>query len=195
MHKLGFFILLPILTLSAAVVHASQIVSLPFQGLELGEEILSYYNRGFGSLGSGPGPSLGISFNTGAVATDGFYTCQSLGDTCAADVGGATMDVLGGFDTAISFYTMTTGATVKLYSGPDGTGSLLADIVVPPSTIPWDLFGSTFSGIAHSVVFGGPLEVATLTMGGAFVLPEPSSFLLVATAAGTAWRLRRRVQS
>jgi hypothetical protein len=156
---------------------------------------MGYYNGGFGSLGSGPGPSFGISFNTGAVATDGFYTCQSLGDTCAATVGGATMDVLGGFDTAISFYTMTTGATVKLYSGPDGTGSLLADVVVPPSAIPWDPFGSTFNGIAYSVVFGGPLEVATLTLGGGFVVPEPSSFLLLATAAGTAWRIRRRVRS
>jgi hypothetical protein len=102
---------------------------------------------------------------------------------------------LGGFDTGISFYTMTTGATVKLYSGPDGTGSLLADVVVPPSAIPWDPFGSTFNGIAYSVVFGGPLEVATLTLGGEQVIPEPSSFLLLATAAGTAWRIRRRVKS
>jgi PEP-CTERM motif len=194
MHKLGVLVLLPILFLSAVVVRASTIVSLPFQGLHLGEEILGYYNGGFGSLGNGPGPSLGITFNAAAVATDGYYTCQNLGDTCAAVVGGATMDMLGGFDTALSFYSMTTGATVQLYSGLDGTGSLLADVIVPPSTIPWDPFGFTFNGVAHSVVFSGPLEVATLTMGGGFVVPEPSTFLLLATAAAsTAWRIRRGV--
>ncbi len=41
---------------------------LTFEGFQQNEEILSYYNGGHGSLGSGPGPNYGITFGTSALA-------------------------------------------------------------------------------------------------------------------------------
>jgi len=54
------------------------------KALQLGEEILSYNDGGFGRLGSGPGPSYGITFSPEAVARGGFTCALDQVDTCAA---------------------------------------------------------------------------------------------------------------
>jgi len=49
-------------------VNVAGTVVLTFEGFGDQEEIRDYYNGGVGSLGSGPGPSYGISFSSNALA-------------------------------------------------------------------------------------------------------------------------------
>lgn len=58
---LVFLFLVILLTVSAMNASASSF-GLNFGGLNDGEEVLNYYNGGFGSQGSGPGPNFGITF-------------------------------------------------------------------------------------------------------------------------------------
>jgi hypothetical protein len=45
--------------------------SLSFNELQFGEDVLEYYNGGFGGAGSGPGPAFGVSFTPGLIAVEG----------------------------------------------------------------------------------------------------------------------------
>ena len=56
---------------------------LDFNNLQIGEEVLGYYDGGFGSLGTGPGPNLGITFTSDfvTVAQGGVWTSIPRGGT------------------------------------------------------------------------------------------------------------------
>lgn len=51
---------------SAAQGRAS--ITLTFEGLQDNEQVLNYYNGGFGGNGSGPGPNYGITFGSDSLA-------------------------------------------------------------------------------------------------------------------------------
>jgi hypothetical protein len=162
--------------LMAAEAHAT--VVLTFEGLQNKEEILSYYSGGNGSLGSGPGPSYGITFGSTALAsisslaggTGNFRnepspsTALFFGGTASSGV----MDVTSGFTDELSFYYSAVGAgTVTVKSGLDGTGSMLATLTLPdtgnngPSGSffnMWDQVSVSFAGPAESVVFSGTVN-------------------------------------
>jgi hypothetical protein len=63
-----------IVTAASIVVAATAVagplagVSLGFDGLQDGEQVLDFYNGGFGGLGSGPGPMFDVSFTPGLAA-------------------------------------------------------------------------------------------------------------------------------
>jgi PEP-CTERM motif len=157
-------------------------IVLTFEGLQTEEQVLSYYNGGMGSLGSGPGPNFGITFNSDALAIinddnsgGGNFAGNPSGDTALFFLSGAaaTMDVPAGFDTGFSFFysAINEGGTINVWSGLDDTGTLLTTITLPttPSQVgsnaactnPAEIFcpffplGVTFSGTAMSVDFGG----------------------------------------
>jgi hypothetical protein len=57
----------PVLWITGALAlafSAAQGATLSFDQLQVGEEILEYYNGGLGSNGTGPGPSFGVSFTS-----------------------------------------------------------------------------------------------------------------------------------
>jgi len=98
---------------------------------------------------------------------------------------------------------------VDVYSGLNGTGTLLASFTVNTSLTPlcssgpgycvWQPDGVSFSGTAESVVFGGAANFIgwdNVTLGSASpVVPEPSSLILLSTGlVGLATKLRRRRQ-
>ena len=79
---------------------------------------------------------------------------------------GNTMNVAGWFTTGFSFYYCAAiyPGSVSVYSGLDGTGSLLAtvDLAVTPQTgvsgyiyNNWQAAGVSFSGTAESAIFTG----------------------------------------
>lgn len=136
--------------------------------------------------------------------------------------GGGLLNVAAGFDTAFSFaYTKPLpfiDATVNVYSGLDGTGDLLAslllettsdlDLVCEPyqaGSCPFYNAAIDFAGTARSVTFdgiGGFAVYDDLTFGSAVVgagsdevppaeVPEPSGLALLA-AAGVLGALARR---
>jgi hypothetical protein len=150
---------------------------------------------GNGNFANEPSPNTIMFFNTG---------------------GSATMNVAAGFDTGFSFFYTTIGSpgSVNVYDGLNGTGNLLATLVLAatPSigsgdpTGQYDVFASTgvtFSGIAKSVDFGGTagnigfddITLGSASAGGGQEVPEP--FTIIGTLIGgtAAFRMKKNLKS
>lgn len=184
---------LSILLLFAAGISEATPFTLDFGGLQDTEQVLSYYDGGFGSLGSGPGPDFGITFTPSFIA---IMAVPPYGPNRVGELNGssATMDVEGGFMNVLSFYYQASdnSGLVTIWSGLDGTGSMLASIPLT-AAFGWTPAGASFSGTAMSVVFSGTSGMVfdQITDGG-FVIPEPSSLLLLSTGfAGMAAGFRK----
>lgn len=198
---------------------------LNFAGLDQlnNEAVLDYYNGGAGSLGSTGGPNYGISFGPDAITCAG----QPGGNCNTAEVPGGPgagliyfvsgtgdiMNVAAGFTTGFSFFytsPFNTGS-VNVYSGLNGTGTLLATLTLPltpnnsgsdPNCLgepycPYVPVGVTFSGMAESVDFSGTsngIGFADITLGSqtAGNVPEPSSLGLMLLGLGVAGTMARR---
>jgi hypothetical protein len=162
--------------LAPIAAHAGTTVTLTFEGLKDGEEVLNYYNGGFGSDGSGPGPNYGVTFGSAALASiadaaggSGNFADNPSGVTTVFFLsgGGLVMNVAGGFTGGFSFYFASGGSTgsVTVYDGPNGTGNALATVQLPATgencdgsnyTFScWQTSGITFTGTAQSVNFAG----------------------------------------
>ncbi len=178
-----------LLLLGVSTAKADLIASLDFNSLQIDEEVLGYYNGGLGSLGTGPGPNLGITFTSDFQTVPvGVFGPPELSEQLTSDSG--TMNVAGGFSGAFSFYydsTSSQPSSLLLYSGLDGTGSLVESLPLP---VP---FGFAASGLEvavpfESAVFNGSglvLDNITFAPSGQLVTPEPSSIglLWIALAA------------
>ena len=194
----------------------ADIITLTFEGLQNNEQVLNYYNGGFGGNGSGPGPNYGITFGAdtmalieGADGGTGNFSNPPSGDTVMYFLSGPgdVMNVAAGFTTGFSFYYADqvgfTGS-VQVYSGLDGTGTLLANISLPSTPSPYTVFvpiGVSFAGTAESVIFGGSanyIAFDNVTLGSETAtgsVPEPSSFVIAGLGGlgffGYGWRRRR----
>ncbi|HEY1603598.1 MAG TPA: hypothetical protein VGG64_28615 [Pirellulales bacterium] len=187
---------------------------LTFEGLQNLEPIDNYYNGGFGGDGSGPGPNYGITFGSDSLAVidaadggTGNFSNAPSGDSIAFFLNGTgdVMDVAAGFDTGFSFYySAAQPGSVAVYSGLDGTGTLLSSLSLGQTADPYNVWvpvGVLFSGTAQSVVFSGSANFIgfdNITLGsataGSGVVPEPASLGAWSLLAlcGTAYGVRRR---
>jgi hypothetical protein len=182
---------------------ANASITLTFVGLQDQEQILNYYDGGFGGSGSGPGPNDGITFAANSLAlisqddggTGDFngapYNTVAFFESGSGDV----MNVTGGFTTGLSFYYSSPIApgSVTVWSGPDGTGTELANIILPTSSeggtgcdtdfCPWVASGFAFSGTAESVDFSGTTDeigFSAITLGSTTpVIPESSTWVMM----------------
>jgi hypothetical protein len=144
--------------------------------------IQGYYNGGTSSIGTS-GPDLGVSFSPNALliclnslSTDCSNTSRGgLGDPSSQEgalffLSGAQtfMDVAAGFTTGFSFNYSAIHDTgsVSVFSGVDGTGTLLATLDLPTTPsgpcagydapfCPFFPIGVSFPGVARSVSFAG----------------------------------------
>jgi hypothetical protein len=167
---LGLSLLLPVV----CAAQTNQVVLLTFEGLSDTEGVLNYYNGGYGSLGSGPGPNYGITFGSDALTLtatsyggQGNFSGNPSGHNVVFFLNGpgVIMNVPGGFTTGFSFYyaAANTPGSVYVYDGLNGTGNLLAtlDLSVNGSTCGtttyscWSNTGVSFAGTAKSVNFSG----------------------------------------
>lgn len=157
-------------------------VTLTFDELNgaINESPLNYYNGGFGSAGTGPGPALGYTFSsntiTGVTQPNAGANTNSAGNPSGANVifflsgGASTLDVAAGFTTGFSFYysAVFQPGFINVYDGLDATGNILATLALPTTTdgaatagcygtnfCPFVPLGVTFSGTAKSIDFGG----------------------------------------
>lgn len=129
-----------------------------------------------------------------------------------------TMNVAAGFDTGFSFVysnPYATATTVSIYDGLNGAGSLLAaallagtangdcdtDISYGANYCPFNSMSIAFSGVAKSVVFGGPSNSQVFddfTFGSTVVggdVPEPASWAMMIVGFGLMGATLRRRRS
>jgi hypothetical protein len=182
---------LAILLMGAVTASADQIVSLGFNDLQVGEEVLGYYDGGFGNLGSGPGPNLGITFTIDFVTVaQGVFGPPFQAEELTSTSG--IMNVLpafGGTGGTFSFYYTNSGpddGVVNLYSGLDGSGSLVATIPLLPTAgfvaasplegLPLPFESAIFTGAAGALVFD---NITFSPPGIGPVIAEPSSVSLL----------------
>lgn len=195
-------------------------VTMTFEGLQDQEAINNYYNGGFGGNGSGPGPNYGVQFSGDSLAlieaakggTGNFFNPPS-GDTGMFFLSGSgdVMNVAAGFTTGFSFYYSSPfyAGTVDVYSGLNGTGTLLASLNLATTPdgagiqgcdgyhyCPFVAAGATFAGTAESVNFSGVANYIVfdnVTIGsGTPSAPEPSTFFLISAGLGLAGLVARR---
>ena len=208
---------LTIVGISAATAANAAVIYLNFEGIATyptgsGTVIGNYYNGGAASNGA-VGPNYGVQFTSGGqllclnTAAANCSNTSKGGQGIAASqyyalyfpTANPTMNVAAGFDTGFSFtYTapFATGTTVNIYSGLNGTGSLLATLALPLTTTatcdttisrgaqfcPFAPASLGFAGIARSVVFGGTVNSQVFddfTFGSTFVggaVPEPATW-------------------
>jgi hypothetical protein len=178
-------------TLFPSVLFAAPIAgeSLTFDGLQVGEQVLTYYDGGFGSLGSGPGPLDGVSFTTGLAVES---TAIAFGPSAQVTAASVTMDLDSPWSGFFSFYFAGNGV-VSLYSGRDATGTLLGSFTTPRQTGVngvFDAFG-TFQSAVFAPTPGSAFLVDSITFGGV-VVPEPAGATLFAAGVISILVLRRK---
>lgn len=208
-----------LLSVSAASRLNAAPFTLTFEGLSDREVISNYYNGGLGANGSGPGPNYGVTFGVDSEAfiqsnhggTGNFGGAPS-GFTAETFFGGFAqiLNTPAGFTTGLSlYYTVPVqSGQVGIFSGLDGTGTLLATLPLPTTPdgrisgcpdnpgaqfCPFLPAGIAFSGTARSVetfvttgrlLVGGEIGFDNITFGSTTPLgpvPEPGSLATLFT--------------
>jgi hypothetical protein len=189
---------------------------LNFQGLGDLQAVGNFYNGG----GMPFTPNYGVTFSSNFFGLRSVYNggsgafASNPTGTPAIFMNGApgasvtgSMNVNAGFSGGIQFfYTAGFSETVTVWSGANGTGTVLATIALSPNNgsctgfptyCNWSSAGLNFSGSAKSVTFTGTADgigLSDITLGSSSTaVPEPSTFYLLGTGlAGVSLsRLRR----
>ncbi len=209
----------------------ASVVDLNFEGINATYPsgfafINGFYNGGTSSDGTS-GPNYGVSFSSNAQAiclnsTTVFCSNTSRGGLAPGSSEGGlfflsgsstTIDVAAGFTTGFSFnYTdpFSAAGTVDVYSGLDGTGTLLGSFTLGGTPdgatacpgyganfCPFVPIGVAFAGTAESIVFGGvanEIVFDDVTFGSSSPgIPEPATWaMMLAGLAGAGAMVRRR---
>ncbi len=152
-------------------------IVLNFEGLGNLDPINNFYNGGTSGDGfSGPNYGIGFGVALGLIDADaggsGNFANEPSPSTGMFFLSNSTafMNVAAGFNTGFStFYSANVGAgSISIYDGLNGTGTLLATVVLPINWqdggcsgdptgqfCNWDPVSLPFSGTAKSVIFAG----------------------------------------
>ncbi len=199
--------------LSASFAHANSVDLLTFAGLKDGQAVGNFYN-GAGVAGT---PNYGVTFSSnfiglrpstlggsGALPADPLSTPYIYINSSTLP---GIMNVAGGFSSGLNFfYVALSNETITVWSGANGTGTVLASMTLSasctgsPSNCIWFDTGLSFSGTAQSVTFSGPgngIGISAITLGqSTTAVPEPSPIYLLGTGLlciGT-YQLRRFIR-
>jgi hypothetical protein len=197
------FALLVLIVLSTSLAGANSTELLSFQGLQNGQLVGNFYNGG-GLAGT---PNFGVTFSSNIFGLrptseggGGNFSSTPIG-TPAIFVSGVTgspaigtMNVTNGFSSGINFfYTAAFQETATVWSGANGTGTVLAMINLGPNDANcttvgycnWTDVSLSFSGTGKSLTFSGPaneMGITDITLNqSTTAIPEPSSIYLLGT--------------
>jgi len=190
---------------SASPAYANSGELMTFQGLGDLQPVGNFYNGG----GLANTPNYGVTFSSNffglrAIANGGAGNfAPTPTGTPAIFMNGPTgsmvtgvMNVAPGFSNGLNFFytagfTGNQTETVTIWSGSNGTGTVLATISLAnnnsscttPAYCVWSNVQESFSGTAHSVTFSGPaneIGFADITLNSSTTaVPEPSSLYLM----------------
>lgn len=202
--------------LSAAPVFA-ETITLDFEGAATSipsdsfNFLNSFYNGGTNSGGTA-GVNYGVSFAGAAYALSNAYNpdpvysnAPSMGAVMSTTDSDGAMSVASGFSGTVSFYySSAEAATVNVWSGINGTGSILATFALganaqtncsDTSYCHWDFISLDLgSNIAHSIQFGDAIGTGfdNVTVN---AVPVPAAAWLMGSALlGLGGVSRRRAQ-
>jgi hypothetical protein len=192
--------------LSAAPAFAAT-VTLDFEGANSFASINNFYNGGTDSAGAS-GPNYGISFGGDALALSNdalgpYYSNAPTPGTIMTAVGGAaSLNAPTGFGgTASFYYSSSDNASVSIYSGLNGSGTLLGSFALAANSqngcadtpfCHWDLASLNFSGIAQSIQFGSAANLAGFDNVTVSTVPLPAAGWLLLSALGGLGVVARR---
>ena len=178
-------------------------------------DVNGYYNGGTAADGSSGGPNLGVSFvNVSGLSNDALHTYynkgslgSSIGVAYAHD--SAFMNMTEAAFGSFAFYYSTPAAVtggVKIWSGLNGTGTLLGSINLFANNATatydtWTFGSSTFSGFARSFDFSAAAatagfkavafdDIAVFSV--PLPVPEPSTVLLMLVGGAAVLRVKSR---
>jgi hypothetical protein len=185
---------------AVSLAHANSGELLTFAGLHDQQQVGDFYN----GSGLSTTPNFGVSFSSnfyGLLAVSkggsGNFGPTPIGSR-AIFINGPTgsvvtgiINVSSGFSAIQFFYTAAFQETVKIWSGANGTGTLLATINLSPNngscTFPayckWTSAGISLAGTGESVTITGGangLGLSDITLNNnTTAIPEPSSLYLL----------------
>jgi hypothetical protein len=172
--------------------------------------ILEHYNGGTDGAAVA-GANLGVSFTADALGLKNdvlgpyFSNAPSPLGVMAPVGANSTLNVAGGFTSFISFWYSSSAFVlqgVNVYSGLNGTGSLLASFNLVNNaqangctSSPYCLFDqvtSTFSGTGRSVTFGNSANLAAFDNVNISAVPETTTTLMMSLGLVGLFLARRR---
>lgn len=168
--------------LSAAPALATT-VTLDFDGVTNAASIEDFYNGGADSAGASSGLNYGISFGPDALGfTNELFAPTGYLNAVDSD---AAMNVDPGFIGVVSFdYASFDDFQVNVYSGPNGTGDVLATFLLAANFTEWEPISVTVNEIARSIQFGDAVSFAAFDNVSVNVVPLPAAAWLLLSALG-----------
>lgn len=193
--------------LSAAPAFSTPI-TLDFEGASSFSSIDGFYNGGTDSSGAS-GANVGVLFGGDALALQNdvlgpYFSNAPTAGTVMAPVGAdATLNSSAGFSgTASFFYSSSAATSVSVFSGLNGTGSLLGTFNLLSNAqngcsdtafCHWDEASLNFGGVAQSILFGNAASVAAFDNVSIAPVPLPAAiWLLGSSLIGLGGIARRR---
>ena len=182
-------------------------ITLDFEGATSFASINDFYNGGTDSAGAS-GSNYEISFGADALALSNdelgpyFSNAPSAGSVLNPVGSNAALNSTTGFTGQASFfYSASDAASVNIFSGLDGTGSLLGTFSLFANSqhgcsdtafCNWDLASINFDGVAKSIQFGSAAGVAGFDNVSVTPVPLPAAAWLMLSGLGGFGLFRRK---
>jgi hypothetical protein len=180
--------------------------TLDFQGAGAYNFIDNYYNGGTNDAGAS-GTNYGISFGPDALSIDNdeffeYFSNAPTPGALSATGADAALNMAAGFSGEVSFwYSASENTTVSVYSGLNGSGSLLATFSLVANAqdgcsdtayCNWDYASLNLAGIGQSIQFGTAAGVAGFDNVTVNEVPVPAAAWLLLSGLGGLGAVSRR---